>query len=185
MLDENTVFSWEMVRSVQFFLIAVTAIGFIVLASIIVNTSRSKTEKDEKDKRLKRQRDAQFHNARLRKNSRNKGASPFPVSGSDDFASATAWDTSKSSMIAAYDIDTRVISEDESEISFAIKAVVQNRSDDPKVVVELQGLDRDGFAIYDAILEGTIPIGTSRVLTDRKDSVDKKLFEQIVGWYQK
>ena len=88
-------------------------------------------------------------------------------------------------MITANDIATRVVSEDEDGISFAIKVLVQNGSDDPEVFITLQGLDSDGFEIYDVILEGTIPIGTSKVLTTREDYVDKELFEQITVWQQK
>lgn len=88
-------------------------------------------------------------------------------------------------MITVGDIATRVVSEDEDDFSFAIKALVQNGSDDPKVFVRLQGLDSDGFEIYDVILKSTIPIGASKVLTTREDYVDKELFEQIVVWQQK
>ena len=89
-------------------------------------------------------------------------------------------------MITVHDIATRrVPSEDEDYMSFAIKALVQNGSDDPEVFVTLQGLDSDGFEIYDIILEGTIPIGASKVLTTKRDYVDKEIFEQIVGWQQK
>ncbi|MCE2397107.1 hypothetical protein J4G02_21555 [Candidatus Poribacteria bacterium] len=86
-------------------------------------------------------------------------------------------------MITVSDIAIRVVSED--DFSFAIKALVQNGSDNPRVFVELQGLDSDGFEICDAILESIIPIGASRVLTTKEDYVDKKIFEQIVGWQQK
>ena len=88
-------------------------------------------------------------------------------------------------MVTANDIATRVVSEDEDDFSFAIKALVQNGSDDPEVFITLQGLDSDGFEIYDVMLEGTIPIGASKVLTTRKDYVDKELFGQITAWQQK
>ncbi len=88
-------------------------------------------------------------------------------------------------MITVDDIATRVVSADEDDFSFAIKALIQNGSDNPRVFVELQGLDSDGFEIYDVILESIIPIGASKVLTTREDYVDKELFEQIVVWQQK
>lgn len=88
-------------------------------------------------------------------------------------------------MITVSDIATRVVSEDEDDFSFAIKALVQNGSDNPELYVELQGLDSDGFEIYDIMLTGTIPIGTNKVLTTREDYVDKELFEQITVWQQK
>ena len=85
--------------------------------------------------------------------------------------------------ITVSDIATRVIEEDDDGyISIAIKAQVQNGSDETECFITLQGLDRDGFAIYDIHLEGTIPIGSSKVLTKREDYVDKKIFEQIVDW---
>ena len=88
-------------------------------------------------------------------------------------------------MITVNDIATRrVVSEDEDYTSFAIKALVQNGSDDPDVLVKVQGLDSDGFEIFHVWLEGTIPIGASKVLTTREDDVDKEIFEQIKSWQQ-
>lgn len=87
-------------------------------------------------------------------------------------------------MITVHDIGTRVVSEDEDDISLAIKASVHNESDDTDVYVDLQGLDTDGFEIHDTTLNGTIPIGASKVLTKRT-YVDKELFKQIVVWRQK
>ena len=87
-------------------------------------------------------------------------------------------------MITVNDIATRVVSEDEDDFSFAIKALVQNGSDDPDVLVKVQGLDSDGFEIFDLWLEGTIPTGASKVLTTR-EYVDKELFEQIKSWQQR
>ena len=87
-------------------------------------------------------------------------------------------------MITVHDIGTRVVSEDEDDISLAIKALVQNESDDTEVYITLQGLDSDGFEIDDITLTGTIPIGASKVLTN-KAYVDKELFEQIVVWQEK
>ncbi len=88
-------------------------------------------------------------------------------------------------MITVRDIVTRVVAENKDDMSFAIKALVKNESDDTEVYVELQGLDNDGFEIYDIGLRGTIPIGASKVLTTREDYVDKELFGQIIDWQQK
>ena len=89
-------------------------------------------------------------------------------------------------MITVHDIATRrVVSEDEDYTSFAIKALVHNESDDTEVYITLQGLDSDGFEIYDVMLTGTIPIGASKMLTTRENYVDKELFEQIKSWQQK
>lgn len=87
-------------------------------------------------------------------------------------------------MITVHDIATKVISESESSIWFAIKALVHNESDDTEVYVELQGIDSDGFEIDDITLTGTIPIGASKVLTN-KTYVEKELFGQIVVWQEK
>ena len=56
-------------------------------------------------------------------------------------------------MVTANDIATRVVSEDEDDFSFAIKALVHNGSDDSELYVTLQGLDSDGFEIYEVILK--------------------------------
>ena len=60
--------------------------------------------------------------------------------------------------ITVSDIATRVIEEDDDGyISIAIKAQVQNGSDETECFITLQGLDRDGFAIYDIL--PTPPLG--------------------------
>ena len=84
-------------------------------------------------------------------------------------------------------ISTKLISTNDEAgvISFSIKALVENDTDDAEVFVELQGLDSDGFEIYDLTLQGNIPIERSKVLTMKEDYVDKELFEQIVRWQDK
>jgi len=84
-------------------------------------------------------------------------------------------------------IATKLISTDDEGgvISFSIKALVENDTDETGVLVELQGLDSDGFEIYDLILEGNIPVERSMVLTTKEDYVDKALYEQIVRWQDK
>ena len=82
-------------------------------------------------------------------------------------------------MISVHDIATRVVSEDEDYISFAIKALVQNESDDSELYVTLQGLDSDGFEIYEVILEAVIPIGASKVITTEKVMSIKSCLDKL------
>ncbi|MDP8263691.1 MAG: hypothetical protein P9M13_10385 [Candidatus Ancaeobacter aquaticus] len=83
------------------------------------------------------------------------------------------------------DIAVKVMPDDNDRISFAIKALVGNDSDDTEVLVELQGLDSDGFEVYTLLLEGEIPIGGSKVLTTKEDYIEKDLFDQIAEWQVK
>ena len=82
-----------------------------------------------------------------------------------------------------YDIATKVIATDDEddEIEFAIKASVENQSDDKDVFIELQGVDADGFEVETVFLEGRIAPGEQKTLTT-KETIDKALFEQIVNW---
>ncbi|MDT8390112.1 MAG: hypothetical protein RRC34_06345 [Lentisphaeria bacterium] len=89
-------------------------------------------------------------------------------------------------MMKVSDIATKVIEEEDDfgDTSFAIKARIENDSEDEDVYIELQGIDSDGFEIHEVVLSGKIPLGGSRVLTT-KDDVNMKLFDQIAMWQQK
>ena len=84
-------------------------------------------------------------------------------------------------------IVTKIIAEDkeDNQIEFAIKMLVENDTEKDHFYIELQGLDSDGFEIYDIMEECTIPIGESREFTRKYDYVDKELFSKIVKWQQK
>lgn len=91
-----------------------------------------------------------------------------------------------SGQIKVSDIATKVVGkEDDGELSFAIKALVENNTDEEEICVPLQGLDDDGFEMYEVILEGNISVGQSKVLTTKESYVDQKLFNQIVEWRAK
>lgn len=83
------------------------------------------------------------------------------------------------------DLATKIISEEDGYISFAIKAQVENNSHNEEISIELQGLDSDGFVFAEIRLEGNIPLNESKILTAKKDFVEKKIFEQIVEWQEK
>jgi hypothetical protein len=80
------------------------------------------------------------------------------------------------------DIATKILKEEDGEFSYAIKALVENDSDDEEVSIEIQGLDEDGFEIYSLYLSGIIPIGESKYLTTREDYAEPDLFHKIVKW---
>ena len=67
MFGEEVRFSAEMVGVVQFFILALSVIGFTVLITVMRQTSDAKRKKEETDKRLKRQRESRFYNASLKK----------------------------------------------------------------------------------------------------------------------
>ncbi|MCD4769883.1 MAG: hypothetical protein K8R35_06935 [Bacteroidales bacterium] len=80
------------------------------------------------------------------------------------------------------EVKTKVISEENEYVSFAIKALVENNSKDTEVMVELQGLDNEGFEIFSIFLKGSIEVGESKILTLKEDYVKKDIFDQIVQW---
>ena len=56
------------------------------------------------------------------------------------------------------DIAYKVIKEDEDGwVDVAIKATVENQSDDEDVTVELQGVDGEGFEVCSVFLDGHVP----------------------------
>ena len=67
MFGEDIGFSAEMVRVVQFFILALSVIGFTVLITVMRKTSDAKREKEERDRRLKREREARLYNVSLKK----------------------------------------------------------------------------------------------------------------------
>ena len=82
-------------------------------------------------------------------------------------------------------IATKVLKiDDDGEVSFAIKALVENDSNSEDVYVSLQGLDNEGFEVYEMMLTGKISTGESKVLTT-SDYVEEKIFEQIINWQEK
>ncbi len=84
-------------------------------------------------------------------------------------------------------IETKILipPDEEGEITFSIKVEVENNSDDEEIQFELQGIDSDGFAIYDLLIDGHIPIGESRTMTDIEKYVDVGVFNKIVKWQGK
>ena len=74
--------------------------------------------------------------------------------------------------------------DDVENISFAIKATVQNWSVEENVNIQLQGLDEEGFELADVRLHGTVGIGKERTLTTR-DSMNSDLYKKIVIWQVK
>ncbi|MCY3824553.1 MAG: hypothetical protein OXG62_11860 [Nitrospinae bacterium] len=85
------------------------------------------------------------------------------------------------------DIAYKVIKEHEDEgdwVDVAIKATVENNSDDEEVMVELQGVDREGFQVCSAHLFGRIPSRKSKVLTT-KELIEKSIFQMIAHWQQR
>ena len=82
------------------------------------------------------------------------------------------------------DIAYKVIKEGEDEwVDVAIKATVENQSDDEDVMVELQGVDGEGFEVCSVYLDGRVPLGKSKVLTT-KEGIEKSIYKMITHWQQ-
>ena len=79
------------------------------------------------------------------------------------------------------DIADKVISEQDGWVKVAIKATIENQSDDKHVVLEIQGVDSEGFAIDSIHLSGLVPIGQSKILTNNQ-LIEKSIFEMIAHW---
>ena len=78
-------------------------------------------------------------------------------------------------------IAAKLISTDDEGVTVAIKATVENRSDDEHVIVVIQGVDADEFEVGLVYLQGDIPIGGTRTLTTR-ENIARELYEQITHW---
>ena len=87
-------------------------------------------------------------------------------------------------MIRLIDFKTKQLTspDEDGEIDFAIKATIQNDSDDDDIFVTFQGLDEDGFVVHEIICNINIPIGTSRTITQKEDYVSYELYSDIVEW---
>ena len=89
------------------------------------------------------------------------------------------------------DIQVKKLKEDDSEVSFAIKATITRvlsidgyGDDDKDVMIEIQGCDTEGFERTTIYLEGTVPVGTTKTLTKRDTYFDGD-FNEIVSWMPK
>ena len=82
------------------------------------------------------------------------------------------------------DIAYKVIKENEDGwVDVSLKATVENQSDDEEVMVELQGVDGEGFEVHSVFLDGHVPIGKSKVLTT-KEGIEKSIYNMITHWQQ-
>ena len=66
-------------------------------------------------------------------------------------------------------------------LQYSIKCMVENDTGEEDVSITLQGLDEEGYEIDTVTIHGTISSGGSKVMTT-SDSMDKKLYDQIVSW---
>jgi hypothetical protein len=85
-------------------------------------------------------------------------------------------------------IETKIIKDvdEDGEITFAIKALVENEftDEDENVYVTVQGLDGEGFVVHEIDLSGKIPFGTSKVLTAKEDYFENEIYSKIVSWQE-
>jgi hypothetical protein len=81
-------------------------------------------------------------------------------------------------------IATKVLKRDEDDetLTFAIKADVTNKTDDEDVYLTLQGLDADGFEVYNISISGRIPCNATKTLTTKEDYVAFSDYDAVVFW---
>ena len=85
--------------------------------------------------------------------------------------------------IVVSDIATRLVKneDDDGDVTYAIKASVENHSDDESVWITLQAVDADEFEVGTAHREGTVPRGGKRTLTTQS-FMNGDAFRRIVRW---
>ena len=70
----------------------------------------------------------------------------------------------------------------DGDIEIAIKVTVQNTSEtEAEVKTIIQGIDREGFEVFEVRLSDAVKAGQSRVLTD-SDFMQERRFKSIVRW---
>jgi hypothetical protein len=70
----------------------------------------------------------------------------------------------------------------DGDIEIAIKVTVQNTSEtEVEVKTIIQGIDREGFEVFEVRLSDAVKAGQSRVLTD-SDFLQERRFKSIVRW---
>ena len=85
--------------------------------------------------------------------------------------------------IVVSQIATRVFveSDDDGDTSYAIKALVENHSEDEDVFITLQAVDADDFEVATVNLSGTVPPGGQRTITTRR-FMNAGEFSRIDRW---
>jgi hypothetical protein len=72
--------------------------------------------------------------------------------------------------------------DDEGELTIGVRVAVKNTSESEESVdLVVQGLDRDGYEVFEFVVSGVIKPGQSRTLTDR-DYLSDHLHSTIVRW---
>jgi len=79
------------------------------------------------------------------------------------------------------DLVVKTLEIDDGDIEFAIKATVQNLSDDSDVSIYIQCIDEDDFEIYSFFLDSTIAVGETDIITTR-ETIPYSTFQQIKDW---
>jgi hypothetical protein len=72
--------------------------------------------------------------------------------------------------------------DDEGDLTVGMRVSVKNTSEsEESVELVVQGLDRDGYELFEFYLSGVVKAGQTRNLTDR-DYVPENLHKSIVRW---
>jgi flagellar hook assembly protein FlgD len=81
------------------------------------------------------------------------------------------------------DVKTKVLSDPDNsgDISFTVKADIQNQQDVPARRITLQAIDSEGFELYKTTLAGSVEARASGTLT-KKTYMPYKDFKAIASW---
>ena len=81
------------------------------------------------------------------------------------------------------DIVVKKLKQEDDELTFAIKDTVSRFAkdyfgQDDNVIVEIQGVDKDGFERMSVMLQGIIPVNTTKILTTKDSYFDDDFDER-------
>lgn len=104
----------------------------------------------------------------------------FPIAAFADSPSLPA----QKSQIEAANISTKVIKHylpDQARLLYSIKADIKNNGPAVKFIVDIQGIDAEGYEITTIALQGILEEGETKTFTDSA-SIEAALFEKIKKW---
>ena len=84
--------------------------------------------------------------------------------------------------LSDFGIKVQRIDNEYGDLDFSAKVSVENTSDDTYVIIDFQGIDKDGFEVESFSFFGDIAIGERRLLTKKFDMVDASVFQKIQSW---
>ncbi|NOY69712.1 MAG: hypothetical protein GXP53_09555 [Deltaproteobacteria bacterium] len=86
--------------------------------------------------------------------------------------------------IVVSDIKPVYVEKGATNVSVTMKAIVTNNTEAQNVVIEISGLDKDGYVVENITLTGKVKMGKKRVVM-KMVTMQKNKYEKIVSWEEK